>query len=108
MCREERNFKKDKYIPIDDTVSQIRDEVPGLVQLTRDRVNDISRTRAELEELLGRVDSEKVCSRDSIQCCADMATIHMGVHSYILGSRASRPLFFVFVILKGWQEMCLD
>lgn len=121
VCREERNFKKDKYIPIDDAVSQIRDEVPSLVQLTRDRVNDISRTRAELEELLGRVDSEKVCTRDSSQCCADMATIHMGVHSYVLGSsHANQPLLFCFsyfeeggkkwvwLIMPVFHSVCLN
>ena len=61
-CKTERNFEEDMFIAIDDAVAQIREEVPGLIQLTRDRVDDISHTRAELEELLGRVDNEKVRS----------------------------------------------
>lgn len=53
-------FAGDGYISIDDAVSYIRDEVPSLIQLIRERVDTISQTRGQLEQLLGRVDQEKV------------------------------------------------
>ena len=56
----------DRYIPIDDAVAYIRDEVPTLIQLIRERVDTISQTRAELEQLLGRVDQEKVYINDCV------------------------------------------
>lgn len=60
QCKETCNFSDDNYISIDVAVSQIREEVPSLVELLRDRVNIMSKTRSELDKLLGRVDQEKV------------------------------------------------
>jgi len=60
QCGEVRNFAEDKYIPIERAVSQIREEVPSLVELLRNRVDIMSRTRSELDALLGKVDQEKV------------------------------------------------
>lgn len=60
QCRETCNFSDDAYISIDVAVSQIRDEVPSLVELLRERVNIMSGTRSDLDKLLGRVEQEKV------------------------------------------------
>lgn len=60
QCKEICNFSEDKYISIDMAVSQVRDEVPNLVDFLRERVDIMSKTRAELDELLGRVNQEKV------------------------------------------------
>ena len=56
MC----NFSEDEYISIDVAVSQIREEVPSLIELLRDRVDIMSKTRSELDMLYRRVDQEKV------------------------------------------------
>lgn len=60
QCKETCNFTEDNYISIDVAVSQIREEVPSLIELLRERVNIMSKTRADLDKLLGRVDQEKV------------------------------------------------
>lgn len=60
QCRETCNFSEDRYISIDVAVSQIREEVPSHIELLRDRVTIMSKTRSELETLLGRVSQEKV------------------------------------------------
>ncbi len=64
QCRETCNFSEDQYISIDVAVSQIREEVPSLIELLRERVNIMSKTRSDLDKLLGRVDQEKV------ECCS--------------------------------------
>ena len=56
----ECNFAEDAYISVDVAISQIRDEVPSLMCVIRERVDTISQTRAELEELVGRVEQQKV------------------------------------------------
>ena len=43
-------------------MSEIREEVPSLIELLRERVNIMSKTRSDLDKLLGRVDQEKVCA----------------------------------------------
>ncbi len=60
LCGEVRNFAEDDYIPIERAVSKIREEVPSLVELLRNRVDIMSRTRSDLDALLGKVDQEKV------------------------------------------------
>lgn len=60
QCRETYDFIEEEYISIEVAVSQIRDEVPDLVQLLRERVKIMANTRSELETLLKRVDREKV------------------------------------------------
>ena len=60
QCGEVRNFSEDSYIPIERAVSKIREEVPSLIELLRNRVDIMSRTRSDLEALLGKVDQEKV------------------------------------------------
>ena len=62
QCRETCNFSEDRYISIDVAVSQIREEVPSLIELLRDRVTIMSKTRSELDILLSRVNQEKVYS----------------------------------------------
>lgn len=60
-CRELRDFSsEDNFVSIDVAVSRVREEVPSLMELLRERVNMMSSTRAELDTLLGRVDQEKV------------------------------------------------
>lgn len=60
LCRETCNFTEDNYISIDVAVSQIREEVPSLIELLRERVDIMSKTRSDLDRLLGRVDQEMV------------------------------------------------
>ena len=60
QCRETRNFSEDQYIAIERAVSHIREEVPSLIELVRARVDIMSKTRAQLDNLLGKVDQEKV------------------------------------------------
>lgn len=59
-CKDESNFSKDAYTSVAVAISQIRDEVPSLMGVIRERVDTISQTRAELDQLLGRVEQEKV------------------------------------------------
>lgn len=59
-CKDECNFTEDAYISVAVAISQIRDEVPSLMDVIRERVDTIAQTRAELEQLLGRVEREKV------------------------------------------------
>lgn len=54
------NFVEDEYISIDVAVSRIREEVPSLVELVRERVDIMSNTRSKLDTLLARVNQEKV------------------------------------------------
>ena len=55
-CSEE-----DRYIPIDQAVEQVRSDLPSLMQLVREKVETIIQTRAKLDELLKRIDQERVC-----------------------------------------------
>ncbi len=65
MCSDE-----DHYIPIEDAVEAVRNDVPSLMQLIRDKVEAIIKTRTELDSLLKRVDQEKVRLHTSppLQC----------------------------------------
>lgn len=60
LCKEIRDFGTEEFVSIDVAVSQIREEVPSLIALLRERVNLMSNTRADLDKLLGKVDQEKV------------------------------------------------
>ncbi len=59
-CKNVCNFIEDEYISIEVALSQIREDVPSLIELLRERVDIMSSTRAQLDKLLGRVDQEKV------------------------------------------------
>ena len=59
-CKDESNFSEDAYISVAIAISQIRDEVPSLMGFIRERVDTISQTRGELDQLLGQVEQEKV------------------------------------------------
>lgn len=59
-CKDESNFSEDAYISVAIAISQIRDEVPSLMDVIRERVDTISQTRGELDQLLGKVEQEKV------------------------------------------------
>ena len=59
MCSDE-----DRYIPIEEAVEAVRNDVPSLMQLIRDKVEAIIKTRAELDSLLKRVDQEKVSKNE--------------------------------------------
>ena len=60
LCKDIRDFVAEEFISVDVAVSQIREEVPSLIELLRERVNLMSNTRADLDQLLGKVDQEKV------------------------------------------------
>ena len=78
QCGEVRNFIEDEYIPIERAVSQVREEVPSLVELLRTRVDIMSNTRSALEALLGKVDKEKVrsCTTPHISILVKITTWH--------------------------------
>ena len=60
LCKGIRDFVAEEFISVDVAVSQIREEVPSLIELLRERVNLMSNTRADLDQLVGKVDQEKV------------------------------------------------
>ena len=62
-----QDFQGDQYISIDEAVSRVRDELPSLIHLVRDRVNTISQTRSELNGLLKHVDLEKAKTMDRVR-----------------------------------------
>ncbi len=51
---------EDCYVPIEQAVEAVRNDVPSLMQLIRDKVDIIVKTRTELDSLLKKVDQEKV------------------------------------------------
>ena len=74
-CKDECNFAEDAYISVDLAISQVRDEVPGLIDVMRERVDKISQTRSELDKLLGRVEQEKVTLTYLEQCVGSYMTL---------------------------------
>ena len=60
LCKQIRDFAAEEFVPIEDAVAKIREEVPSLIALLRERVNLMSNTRADLEKLLGKLNQEKV------------------------------------------------
>ena len=60
--------EEEEYIPVDKAVAQVREDVPGLIQFIREKVDTIVQTRSKLDELLKRVDQEKVSVCDRKQC----------------------------------------
>ncbi len=51
---------EDSYIPIEEAVEAVRNDVPSLMQLIRGKVDVIVKTRTELDSLLKKVDQENV------------------------------------------------
>ena len=63
ICKSSGNCsEEDHYIPIDQAVEQVRNDLPSLMQLVREKVDTIIQTRAKLDELLRRIDQERVCT----------------------------------------------
>ena len=60
-------FDEEGYIPIDDAVAKIRNELPLLTEQIRERVDTISHTTAQLDELLSHVDQEKAATIDRVR-----------------------------------------
>ena len=60
LCKQIRDFAEEEFIPVEDAVATIREEVPSLIALLRERVNLMANTRADLEKLLGKLNQEKV------------------------------------------------
>ena len=75
LCRETLDFVQDEYISIDVAVAQIREEVPGLIELLRERVKIMAKTRSELDLLLTRVDQEKV-NNYALHCMGGVCLSH--------------------------------
>lgn len=61
QCKDIRSFIEEEFVTIEESVAQIREKVPSLVALLRERVILMSNTRADLDKLLGKLDQEKVC-----------------------------------------------
>lgn len=68
VCQETLDFVKDEYISIDIAVAQIREEVPALIELLQERVRIMAKTRSDLDQLLTRVDQEKVNCAQFFTC----------------------------------------
>ncbi len=52
---------------IDEAVLKVRNELPNLIPLIRVRVDIVSQTRTELNDLLNRVDQEKAKALDRVR-----------------------------------------
>ncbi|CAI8020747.1 hypothetical protein GBAR_LOCUS12381, partial [Geodia barretti] len=66
-CRDDRDFEQDEFQSIEDAVRRVREQVPNLTRLIRERVEVMQETRTELETLLNRVDEEKQKTMDKVR-----------------------------------------